>query len=76
MEWYLRRRGRLGRYIWLRFRDRLHGENVNLLEVGRGEVGSTELVTYIPFVFNHPLTSERRTVETVLEKDWRIQLVL
>jgi hypothetical protein len=38
-------------------------------------VGSTEVVTYIPFVFNHPLTSERRTVETVLEKDRWLQLV-
>ena len=42
-----------------------------------GEVSSTELVTYIPSVFNHPdLTSELRTVETVLEKEQRIQLVL
>jgi hypothetical protein len=38
-------------------------------------VGSTELVTYILFVFNHPLISERRTVETGLEKDRRLQLV-
>jgi hypothetical protein len=38
-------------------------------------VGSTELVPYIPFVFNHPLTVECRTVETVLEKDRRLQLV-
>ena len=34
-----------------------------------------ELVTYISFVFNHPLAVERRTVETVLEKDRRLQLV-
>ena len=38
-------------------------------------MSSTELVTYILFVFNHPLTSERRTVETVVEKDRRLQLV-
>jgi hypothetical protein len=38
-------------------------------------VGSTELVSYILFVFNHPLISEYRTVETVLEKDRRLQLV-
>ncbi len=38
-------------------------------------MGSTELMTYISFVFNHPLTSERRTVGTVLEKDRRLQLV-
>jgi hypothetical protein len=38
-------------------------------------VGSTKLVTNIPFVFNHPLTSDRRTVEIVLEKDRRLQLV-
>ncbi len=38
-------------------------------------MGSMELVTYIPFVFNHPLISEYRTVETVLEKVRRLQLV-
>ena len=38
-------------------------------------MGSAELVAHIPFVFNHPLISERRTVETVLDTNRRLQLV-
>ncbi len=64
---------RLGRYIYMCLRDRLHGENATFLRWGRGG-GRFNGASHLHSVcIQTTLSSERRTVKTVLEKDRQIQ---